>query len=313
MGGYGPLTQNQVFEGRLNQQANDIYDTQLEELLAAILNGSYATGSADVGPDIGGLAQPDNTFEDLFQEQLRAGLGPDPNATFRNVFGDIYSGYADTPLEQFILSQFDELQNAYITASRAAAEQGRPGTTFEAFLKFVRPNLEKKFGFTQEGAADTFNQILKLAGGGVETPYVQFVASRFGDLYNQFTKEADNAERSGGQLDFATFMKGQTNELKRQYQYTQPGALENFQATKALRESSGIAESPFERYIEDNFNEIYNQFRLQGGESSNPATTFGSYLGQNQDKFKREFAMVSPRSRGQQGLEGLVGLTRQQA
>lgn len=203
-----------------------------QEAKAAILNVPQE------GVGVGDSAGP--TFEDLFQEQLLKLLGPDPGATFRNVFSDVFKSLVDTPFGSFIKSQYQELQDAFVTAVRGAAEQGRPTTTFESFLKYVRPSLEKR------------------------------------------------------------------------YQFTLPGAAENFQGIRKLREAGGMAESPFERYIGNNFEDIFSQFQASAGTGTEGPRTFGEFLGQNKDRLQTEFQLKDPRFTGRSSLEDLIGLTRMQ-
>lgn len=259
----------------------------------------------DVGP----------TFEELFQETLAEALGPDPTATFQNIFSDIFTGDVLTPFERFVISNQEILERQFTTEARAFAEQGKPVPTFEDFLEGQKDDLESKFRFTEPGAMEALNKFIDGTGNFISTPFNQFVLRNFDRLFNDFIQIQDESERRDADTaaankrfgleefgvedpdssqDFQAFLEAANEDLQTEFGFTFEGAKQSFQDLQRLGRGAGFAESPFERFLENDFSRLFGEF-----ERSDPGIvgSFADFIGQNQDKLKTEFGLRSPRTR----------------
>ncbi len=297
-------------------QGNTIDENQA--ILDSILNGdTLAPGDTfdSEGPNLASEGDPGPTFEELFQETLAEAVGPDPTATFQNIFSDIFTGDVFTPFEQFVMSNQEVLQRQFTTEARALAEQGKPIPTFEDFLEGQKDDLETKFQFTDPGASLALNDFIKGTGKFISTPFNQFVLRNFNRLFDDFIQIQDEAERSDAAEaeanerfglrefgvkdpqtteDFGQFLEGQEEDLRTEFGFTFEGAQQSFRDLQRVREGAGIAESPFERFLEGNFPSLFSEFERS---DPNIVGSFADFVGQNEDRFRTEFGLRSPRTR----------------
>ncbi len=275
----------------------------IDEFIAAVLSGEIALDGEQTGPTVAPEAE-EPSFEELFAEAFDEAVGPDPLATFQNIFSDILTGAVNTPLETFILSQFQDQLERFTTEARAAAERGEELPVFEQFLLENRPSLEQRFQFTAPGAIEGLDALLNLTGN-IETPFSQFVISNFDRIFRDFTRTAGEAERAGGiPLEFPEFVSSIRPNLEQQFQFTRAGAQENFRDVQRLRQGANIAESPFEKFIQrgDVFDRLFGEFQR-----SDPSVigSFGEFVGSVEERERTTFAALSPFDRGQFSSVGL--------
>jgi hypothetical protein len=282
-----------------------------EQILQGILEGDFATAEEGPGASVA-PAEETPTFEELFQEQLEQQLGPDPGATFRNVFRDVFGGVVTTSFEEFIQSQFTDLQDAYITQARINAERGQEIPTFEQYLAGERRRLGRAFQFTEAGALENLQNFIEQAEGqGVNLRgqrFTQFIQENFEQLFNRFQRISDAQLRAGEETSdtFSQFLMDISPDLRQQFEFTRGGATESLQGffDQAALRGFDLESDPFAQFQARSFERLFDEFQratasgetLTGAEAPN---TFSEFLLRRAPRTQREFSLQSPRERGQ--------------
>ena len=112
------------------------------------------------------------------------------------------TGNINTPFSQFVVRNFDRIFRDFTRTADKVERRGGNPLEFPEFIASIRPDLEQQFGFTREGARESFQDVQRLREGNriAESPFERFIGRDFDRIFTEFQRSEPDQIGSFGEF-----------------------------------------------------------------------------------------------------------------